>query len=114
MLAKFKAVDYGGCATSLAATVLLLIGLTWGGIEYPWKSAQGESTVVEKMARSIVADSAQFPTVLVPLVLSAVLFVVFLVIEGKIASHPIIPLRVFTNAASAGVLAATFLLGSAY
>lgn len=41
MLAKFKAVDYGGCITSLASTVLLLIGLTWGGVTYPWKSAQG-------------------------------------------------------------------------
>lgn len=52
--------------------------------------------------------------VLVPIVLAAVLFIVFLVIEGRIASHPIIPLRVFTNLTSAGVLAVTFLLGSAY
>lgn len=42
MLAKFKAIDYAGCVTSLAATVLLLVGLTWGGVTYPWKSAQGE------------------------------------------------------------------------
>lgn len=52
--------------------------------------------------------------VLVPICLAAVLFAVFLVIEGRIASHPIIPLRVFTNLTSAGVLAVTFLLGSAY
>ena len=48
------------------------------------------------------------------MVVAAVLFIVFLVIEGYMASHPIIPLRVFTNVTSAGVLAVTFLLGSAY
>lgn len=53
-------------------------------------------------------------SVLAPIVVAAVLFIVFLVIEGRIATHPIIPLRVFTNLTSAGVLAATFLLGSAY
>lgn len=40
--AKLKAIDYFGCVSSLAATILLLIGLTWGGITYPWVSAQGE------------------------------------------------------------------------
>jgi len=41
LTAKLKAVDYVGALSSLAATVLLLLGLTWGGIEYPWVSAQG-------------------------------------------------------------------------
>ena len=73
------------------------------------------------------------PAVLVPLVLSGLLLPVFLFWEGKVAQHPVMPLSVFKvcpvrqpgfwtnadvlvrqNTTSAAVLAATFLLGSAY
>jgi len=43
-----------------------------------------------------------------------VLVVAFLVWEARIAKHPIIPMKVFKIVSSAGVLAATFLLGSVY
>jgi hypothetical protein len=42
MKAKLKAVDYGGSVASLVATVLLLMGVTWGGTTYAWVSPQGE------------------------------------------------------------------------
>lgn len=112
MAAKFKVVDYGGCITSLAATVLLLIGLTWGGVSYPWVSAHGKFFINASFNCTLLKSMSI--TVLAPMISAAVLFVAFLFIEGRVASHPIIPLRVFTNVTSAGVLAATFLLGAAY
>lgn len=49
--AKLAAIDYGGSIASLTATVLLLMGLTWGGVTYPWKSAPGMS-VTDHSAQS--------------------------------------------------------------
>lgn len=44
--AKLAAIDYGGCIASLVATVLLLMGLTWGGITFPWQSAAGRFNLI--------------------------------------------------------------------
>ena len=31
--------DYMGCLLSLSGTTLLLMGVTWGGVQFPWRSA---------------------------------------------------------------------------
>lgn len=36
---KLKAIDFFGALLALGGTIVLVMGLTWGGAEYPWKSA---------------------------------------------------------------------------
>lgn len=67
-------IDWIGAITSAAATVLLLLGLTWGGSTYPWGSWQ----------------------VISALVASGILFVLFIVAETRV-SDPILPLDLFKN-----------------
>ncbi|KAL4942070.1 hypothetical protein BDV06DRAFT_222489 [Aspergillus oleicola] len=43
---KLKAVDFVGAGLALAGTTVLLLGLNWGGGEYPWDSAHVISTLV--------------------------------------------------------------------
>lgn len=43
---KLKAVDFVGILLSLAGMMVFIIGLTWGGHDYPWNSAQVISTLV--------------------------------------------------------------------
>ncbi|HEX9037317.1 MAG TPA: MDR family MFS transporter [Ktedonobacterales bacterium] len=79
-------IDWWGAITSAAATVLLLLGLTWGGATYPWNSWQ----------------------VIGSLVASGVLFIAFIVAELT-AREPILPLDLFKNQvfASGALLAMT-------
>ncbi len=67
-------IDWIGAFTSASATVLLLLGLTWGGATYPWASWQ-----------VIGALSA-----------SGVLFIAFFIAETRVAD-PILPLDLFKN-----------------
>ncbi len=69
-----RRVDWFGALTSAAATVLLLLGLTWGGATYPWSSWQ----------------------VIGSLVGAGVLYIAFVVIETRV-SDPILPLDLFKN-----------------
>ena len=36
---QFKELDFGGILLVCAGMVLLLLGISWGGVKYPWKSA---------------------------------------------------------------------------
>ena len=67
-------IDWAGAFTSAAGTVLLLLGLTWGGATYPWASWQ----------------------VIGSLVLSGVFFISFIIAETRV-SDPILPLDLFKN-----------------
>ena len=73
--AALRRIDFGGSISAAAATVCLLLGLTWGGVTYPWNSPQ----VIGMLAAAIV------------------LFVVFFVIERRFAVEPILPLDLFKN-----------------
>jgi MFS family permease len=75
---KFRRMDWMGNLLVIASTIACTIGLTWGGTTAPWGSA----------------------TVLVPLVLGVVGLVVFKAYEATIASHPLVPLALVTNATS--------------
>ncbi|HEX2350681.1 MAG TPA: MDR family MFS transporter [Ktedonobacterales bacterium] len=79
-----RRIDFLGAALASAATILLLLGLTWGGQTYPWQSGQ----------------------VIGALVGSGVLFIIFVVAE-RFAAEPVLPLDLFKNRvfASASLLA---------
>ncbi|HUY77457.1 MAG TPA: MDR family MFS transporter [Ktedonobacterales bacterium] len=85
-----RRIDFGGAATAAAATILLLLGLTWGGSTYPWGSWQ----------------------VIGSLVAAGVLFVAFGVIE-VFAAEPILPLDLFRNQIFAASSAMSLLVGMA-
>lgn len=67
----FSMWDYSGNVFIMASTTSVLLGLTWGGVQFPWSS----------------------PHVLVPLVLGLVGMLAFLVYEARVASVPSVPLR---------------------
>jgi EmrB/QacA subfamily drug resistance transporter len=79
-----RRIDFLGAALASAATISLLLGLTWGGQTYPWQSWQVESALGG----------------------AAALFILFLVAE-RFAAEPVLPLDLFKNRvfASAGLLA---------
>ncbi|KAJ3579011.1 hypothetical protein NPX13_g1554 [Xylaria arbuscula] len=72
---KLKAVDFIGIALTLAGTTIFLLGLTWGGVDYPWNSAH----------------------VIATLVVGFVLSVAFVFWQWKGAKYPLIPLHVFKS-----------------
>ncbi|KAF2722191.1 MFS general substrate transporter [Polychaeton citri CBS 116435] len=64
-------IDYLGGILSIAGMLLFMMGLQWGGYQYPWSSAH----------------------VLVPLILGVVLIIAFIAWEGYGAKHPMFPKR---------------------
>ncbi len=73
--AAFRRIDFVGSVTAAGATICLLLGLTWGGVTYPWNSGQ----------------------VIGILVAAVVLFAAFFVNELLFAVEPILPLDLFKN-----------------
>lgn len=73
-MAAVRRIDFAGAITASAATVCLLLGLTWGGQTYPWAS----------------------PPVIGMLVGAVALFVAFYFIERR-ANEAILPLDLFRN-----------------
>ena len=67
-------IDYLGIVTLIFAVVPILLALTWGGVEYPWRSAQ-------------IIGLFAFSAVMIPL---------FIVLESR-AAEPIIPMWLFKN-----------------
>jgi EmrB/QacA subfamily drug resistance transporter len=90
-MAAFRRIDFAGALTAAGGTVCLLLGLTWGGVTYPWDS----------------------PQVIGMLVGAAVLFVSFIVIERFFASEPILPLDLFKNQVFAAGALLSFTTGLA-
>ncbi|KAJ6550611.1 iron permease [Mycena vulgaris] len=66
---KFKKIDFFGNALVAGATTSLMIGLTWGGVEFAWTS----------------------PRILVTLILGCVGLVVFFWYEFNFPKNPIVP-----------------------
>lgn len=79
-----KAIDWLGTMLVIGGTTMLLLGLQFGGIDFPWDSA----------------------TVICLIVFGIVALGVFGVVEWKLAEWPVIPMRIFkrrSNLASLGV-----------
>ena len=72
--AGIRRIDFPGAALASAATICLLLGLTWGGQTYPWNSGQ----------------------VIGALVAAVVLFATFVFAE-RFAADPVLPLSLFKN-----------------
>ncbi|KAJ1962791.1 hypothetical protein GGI12_002435 [Dipsacomyces acuminosporus] len=74
-LEKLKKVDFLGSLVLIGAVVMLLLALTWGGKDFPWKSAR----------------------IICLLVFGILLLGVFLVIEWKTKADPTVPIHLFLN-----------------
>ncbi|KAF0321815.1 MFS drug transporter [Colletotrichum asianum] len=72
---KLKAVDFVGSGLALAGTSVLMLGLTWGGGEYPWNSAHVIATIV----------------------VGFVVCVAFVMWQWKGAKFPLVPLHIFKS-----------------
>ena len=72
--------SYSGNLIVIAGSTLAIVGLTFGGIRFPWDSAQ----------------------VLAPLIIGLALIVVFLIYEGKVPKEPTIPWEVLSNRTTIG------------
>src|SRR5579862_2958112 len=82
--AAVRRIDVTGALTAAAATVCLLLGLTWGGATYPWES----------------------PQVVGVLSAAGVLYLAFFIAE-QFVKEPLLPLDLFRNQvfAASGLLA---------
>ncbi|KAL5495946.1 hypothetical protein ACEPAI_1410 [Sanghuangporus weigelae] len=94
---KLLQLDWTGNFLVVAATTAVVIALTWGGIKFPWTSAQ----------------------ILTPLIAGVIGLVVFIVYEAKLATHPLVPFAVMSSRTGAagyvqGFFCNFYLLGSIY
>ena len=89
---QFKLIDWGGIITATIAIVLILIPLSGGGSYFEWSS----------------------PMVISMLTIGSFSLLAFLVVEWKVASLPMMPLSMYTNAPVAAILAQNFFLGMVY
>ncbi|KAF1348687.1 major facilitator superfamily domain-containing protein [Delphinella strobiligena] len=64
-------IDYVGGILSVVGMILFMMGMQWGGYQYPWSSAH----------------------VLAPLILGAVFLVAFVIWEARFAKYPMFPKR---------------------
>lgn len=83
-----KAIDWFGCISIVGIVVMLLLGLDLGGAVYPWGSAK----------------------VICLLVFGALMILVFIYSERKLAKYPVIPLSLF-GSKNVATLIVTFFHG---
>lgn len=84
---KFARMDWIGNALVVSSTSATIIGLTWGGVKFPWSSAH----------------------VLVPLILGICGLGVFLFYEATFAKEPMIPFTLISNRTSLSGYIQTFI-----
>lgn len=89
---KLLRIDYAGSGLTIASSILILLGLNWGGVTYPWSSAP----------------------VLAPLIIGVVILCLFLIWEAKFAALPIIPVHIFRNKTVSGVYIVTLMNGMTF
>ncbi len=75
VLAGLKAIDWAGSLLIVGVALMILLGLDFGNVTFPWSSA----------------------TVICLIVFGIITAGVFLVNEWKFARNPVIPLRLFAN-----------------
>ncbi|KAM3492266.1 hypothetical protein MY3957_004454 [Beauveria namnaoensis] len=96
--AGLAAIDWVGNVLIIGGTIMLLMGLEFGGSQFPWDSA----------------------TVICLIVFGAVTIGIFLVYESRVAKFPVIPMRLFNTTTSiatyvtSSLHAFTFISGSYY
>ena len=83
-----RSIDYPGIALLLLSTVPLLVGLSWGGVEYPWTS----------------------PFIIGMLVFAVVMGILLVVVDSR-SPNPILPLQYFKDRTVSISMAISFLTG---
>lgn len=84
-----QAIDWFGSASVLGLTIMLLLGLQFGGVTFPWKS----------------------PQVICLIVFGALCSLLFVYSEKKLAKYPLMPLNIFTQFTNVATLLVTFAHG---
>lgn len=81
-----KAIDWLGTTLVSGGTLMFLLGITFGGVEYPWSSVMVIALIVG----------------------GVVVLGLFLLTEWKIAKYPMVPLGIFQGRSSAASFAVCF------
>ena len=89
ILAGLKAIDWFGVLTITGGTIMLLLGLNYGGVSHPWSS----------------------PTVVCLIVFGIITIALFFVNEWKFARYPCIPPSLFKRRSSVACFAVCFVHG---
>ncbi|ODO07242.1 tetracycline efflux protein [Cryptococcus wingfieldii CBS 7118] len=92
MWGKIKKLDFWGSLLTLAWAVPFLIALSWAGARYSWDSAP----------------------VLAPLLIGLALLGVFIFVEAKLISLPLVPMHIFNNRSTAANYFTTFMNGLSF
>ncbi|EAW13405.1 putative MFS drug transporter [Aspergillus clavatus NRRL 1] len=87
--AKLRAIDFVGAGLALGGTAVLLLGLNWGGGEYPWRE----------------------PHVVATLAVGATVCVLFVLWQWKGTSCPLVPMHIFTSRIVNGACLTIFVNG---
>lgn len=83
------AIDFLGSLCILGLTLMLLLGLDFGGVIFPWSS----------------------PKVICLIVFGVVMGALFIVSEKKLTRYPLMPLGVFSHPSNIACLVVTFAQG---
>ncbi|KUJ12259.1 putative MFS transporter [Mollisia scopiformis] len=84
-----KAVDWFGSLSILGVTLMLLLGLQFGGAAFPWKS----------------------PQVICLIVFGSLMIILFIISEKKLANYPVMPLGTFRDLSNVACIALGFFHG---
>ncbi|RKF74557.1 Efflux pump dotC [Golovinomyces cichoracearum] len=90
--AKLKSIDFFGAALNLSGSILLILGLSWGSVNFPWLSLR----------------------IIITLSIGGILMIAFLLWQWKGAKLPILPLGIFKSRMVMGITYATFACGWNY
>ncbi|KZM24460.1 uncharacterized protein EKO05_0001973 [Ascochyta rabiei] len=81
-----KAVDWLGSLTMVSGTIMVLLGLEYGGIAHPWASA----------------------IVLCLIIFGVLIIALFFVVESRLAPYPLMPLSIFSKRSNVAALGTCF------
>ncbi|KAH8660890.1 putative MFS transporter [Tricladium varicosporioides] len=92
LLEGFKAIDWFGSLSIIGLVLMLLLGLQFGGVTFPWNS----------------------PEVICLIIFGSLMSFFFIYSEKRLAKYPLMPLKLFTNRSNAACLLLTLWHGMVY
>lgn len=90
LIAGLRSIDWLGTLTIIGGTIMLLFGLEFGGVSYPWASA----------------------TTICLIIFGIVVIILFWFVEKRFAKYPIMPTALFDNPSNIFLLIVTWAHGS--
>lgn len=88
-MAGIKAIDWAGSLSILGLTLMLLLGLDFGGVIFAWSS----------------------PKVICLIIFGCLMSVFFVLSEKKFAKYPLMPTRLFSHTSNVACLVVTYCHG---